>query len=319
MEALSSPERHDNSRKASQKYPFGWLVLYVGVRGSHGAYADIVNAHPSLVGDLDLGHVFAACGLDPADVLVVRHTYNDDGLRRGETTSANVLAYTREQGLRFNAQQPRVWLNFLAEGGRRCRYWGAFENHGEVVAERSETRRYFDLRPTDVMSSLTNRLVTEWSKDAINWSKRGAVASAFPVVEIADPHDVAFPGFDRLVLTRSDLRTVLEDSGYSAWRTALGSVQGVYLIADTRTGKQYVGKADGSERILGRWMQYAQNGHGGNVALRGLADDDGDPARHFLFSLLRVFGPDTPTRDVDEAESHFKKALLTREYGMNRN
>ncbi|WP_185996153.1 GIY-YIG nuclease family protein [Nocardioides campestrisoli] len=273
----------------------------------------------SSAGDLTLGHVFDACGLDPNEVLVVRHTYNDDGLRRGETTFENVLAYTRGQGLRFKAEQPPVWLNFLAESGRRCRFWGAFENHGEVAAERNNVHRFFDLRPSDAMSSLADRLVTEWSKDAINWAKRGTVAAAFPVIEIADPQNVAFPGFDRLVLSRADLRMVLEDSRYAAWRTALGSVQGVYLIADTSTGQQYVGKADGSERILGRWIQYAKNGHGNNAALRGLAEVGTDHARHFVFSLLRVFGPDTPPRDVDEAEAHFKRALLTRQYGLNRN
>lgn len=66
-------------------------------------------------------------------------------------------------------------------------------------------------------------------------------------------------------------------------------------------GRQYVGKADGGERILGRWMQYARDGHGGNVALPHLAAAAGvragaartDQARHFVFSILRVFGPST--------------------------
>lgn len=261
----------------------------------------------------------SACGIHRDDVLVVRHTYNEDGLRRGETTFENVLAYAREQGLRFNATQPRIWLNFLAEGGRRCRYWGAFENHGEIVAERTDSRRFFDLGPSDLLSSLANRLVTEWSKDAINWVKKGATASTFPVIEIADPQRVEFPGFDRLVLSMADLRVALEDPRYASWRTALGSVQGVYLISDSSTGRHYVGKADGGERILGRWSAYARDGHGGNVELRALALNDADHAGHFVFSLLRVFGPDTPTTEVDGAEAHFKRALLSREFGLNRN
>jgi hypothetical protein len=98
-----------------------------------------------------------------------------------------------------------------------------------------------------------------------------------------------------------------------------GSVQGVYLIADSRNGKLYVGKADGGERILGRWSQYARDGHGGNAALRQLAGLDPAHARHFQFSILRVFGPSVPTAEVDEAESHYKRALLTRTHGMKRN
>ena len=108
----------------------------------------------------------------------------------------------------------------------------------------------------------------------------------------------------------TDLRIALEDSRYSAWRTALGSVQGVYLIADTSTGKHYVGKADVGERILGRWSAYTRDGHGGNIELRALAQADADHARHFVFSLLRVFGPETPLSEVAAAEVHFKRALL---------
>ena len=88
---------------------------------------------------------------------------------------------------------------------------------------------------------------------------------------------------------------------------------GVYLITDTRDGRQYVGKADGAESIRQRWGAYATNGHGGNVELRDL-----DPAG-FRFSLLRVFDPATPTRVTDETESHFKLALDTRRHGLNRN
>ncbi len=105
----------------------------------------------------------------------------------------------------------------------------------------------------------------------------------------------------------------------TAWQTALGAVQGIYLIADTSTGQLYVGKADGGERILGRWTAYARDGHGGNIAMRDLAGRDPTHPRHFVFSILRVFGPSVPTAEVDEAESHFKRALLTRQHGLNRN
>lgn len=111
---------------------------------------------------------------------------------------------------------------------------------------------------------------------------------------------------------RVDRRTCQE------WRTALASVQGIYLIADT-TGKLYVAKADGGERLLGRWTACARDGHRGNVAMRKLAEVDMSHRGNFVFSILRVFGPSTPTAEVDQAESHDKQALLTRQYGLNRN
>ncbi len=117
------------------------------------------------------------------------------------------------------------------------------------------------------------------------------------------------------------------DPRYADWRTALSEVQGIYLITDASNGKQYVGKADGAKRILGRWTSYTRDEHGGNVALRGLAftsAGDGTPttrthhARHFVFSILRVFGPSTSSTEVNASESHYQRALMTREFGLNR-
>lgn len=62
-------------------------------------------------------------------------------------------------------------------------------------------------------------------------------------------------------------------------------------IVSSHNGKLYVGKADGRERILCRWSDNARDGHGGNVARRDLAGLDPTHARHFVFSILRVFGP----------------------------
>ena len=89
--------------------------------------------------------------------------------------------------------------------------------------------------------------------------------------------------------------------------------------ADTSTGQLYVGKADGAERLLGRWSSYAKTGHGGNTALRELNDLDISHRQHFQFSILRVFSPGASTAEIDQAEAHYKRALLTRRFGLNRN
>lgn len=140
-----------------------------------------------------------------------------------------------------------------------------------------------------------------------------------PLVEIADPARVPFPGFDNVLITHDELLAVVEDSRYAEWRTALAAVQGVYLIADSSSGRLYVGKADGSERLLGRWSAYVRDGHGGNLAFRELAAVDASHRRHFVFSILRVFGPSATAAEVDAAEAHYKRALLTRQHGLNRN
>lgn len=170
-----------------------------------------------------------------------------------------------------------------------------------------------------MFAALADRLVIEWTKDTVNWAKTGDQATGMTVVEISDPSSVPFPGFDSLLVSFDELQAVITDDRYGQWQTALRSVQGIYLIADTSTGRLYVGKADGVERFLGRWSEYARNGHGGNVALRELAAADARHRQHFQFSILQVFSPSAPAAKVDAAEAHFKRALLTRQFGMNLN
>lgn len=278
----------------------------------------------SLVGSLTLGHVLRAAGIDLADVVVLRHTYTTQGLQSPEDLTADrVLEYTRWQpiGNKLGRNPPRLWVIVVADGQRRSRLITVYDNHGErpLGPEHPQQTRLFDLRTSGALSALAGRLVVEWSRDAVNWAKSGVQAAAFPVVEIADPQRVPFPGFDQVLLTHAELQAVLTESRYSDWRTALSAVQGIYLIADASTGQLYVGKADGQERVLGRWSAYAHDGHGGNVALKQLSDLDPSHARHYRYSILRIFGPSAPAIDVDQAETYFKRALLTRHHGLNRN
>jgi hypothetical protein len=289
---------------------------------------------------LMLGHVLTGMGADydPAvrleDIHIVRHSFrpgDPDALRGPEDLGEDrVLAYTREQDIsprRFPSHPPRYWVILIADGQRRSRLWGSFENHGEILAERTEANRYFDLRPSRFLAALKDRLVIEWDNPR-SWHRGANSVSAarMPVLEIADRDKVQFPGFDGVLLGYHQLRDMVDDPRYADWRTALAEVQGIYLITDSNNGKHYVGKADGAERMVGRWTTYARDGHGGNVALRELVQDSAgeqvkktDYARNFVFSLLRVFGPSTPSSEVNAAESHYKAALMTREFGLNRN
>ncbi|WP_291793502.1 GIY-YIG nuclease family protein [Brevibacterium sp.] len=268
---------------------------------------------------LTLDSVLRSASLDPADVQVLRHAYvrehEDSGLQgiHADSTDAEILAYTSQQSVRtrvFPAVPPSTWVVFIREGGDRARLWSVVENRGEVAND--GRLRTFDLVRSDRLADLRGRLVIGW-KSPRTWRLTGQTAAAYPVIEIADAEPVPFPGFDRLVLDYPRLQAVMREPRYAAWRTALSSVLGIYLITDTRDGRHYVGKADGAESIRQRWSAYAANGHGGNVELRGL-----DPSG-FRFSLLRVFDPSTPTSEIDAAESHFKTALDTRRHGLNRN
>lgn len=290
---------------------------------------------------LTLGHVLTSIGAqhDPLirleDVHVIRHAFKpaDSEALRGpeDLTAERVLEYTRRQSpytKHFPDQPAQHWVVLIADGKRRSRLYCTYQNFGEALAERTEDHRFFDLRPSSYLAALAGRLVVEWTSPR-SWHRRATSAANLPVLEIADRDKVPFPGFDRVRLTYTELCEMVQDHRYADWQVALREVQGIYLITDSSNGKQYVGKADGGERILGRWYSYARDGHGGNVALRDLAyvstADEGGPkmrsdhARLFVFSILRVFGPSTSSSEVNAAEEHYKRALMTREFGLNRN
>lgn len=268
---------------------------------------------------LTLAPILESADLDASSLLVIRHAYVrgvDESGGRGihaDSTDDEILQYTGRQSsqpLIFPAAPPPLWMVFLREDGGRARLWSVVENVREISND--GLVRTFDLRVTDHLQDLKNRLVITWPSPR-KWWLKGTTAAGYAVKEIADAEPLPFPGFDKLVLDYARLQAVMRESRYAAWQTALASVMGIYLITDTRDGRQYVGKADGAESIRQRWSAYAANGHGGNVELRGL-----DPAS-FRYSLLRVFDPATPTWEINEAESHYKTALDTRRHGLNRN
>ena len=97
------------------------------------------------------------------------------------------------------------------------------------------------------------------------------------------------------------------------WIKALSSVNGIYLIQDTLSGKLYVGSAYGEQGIYGRWSTYAQNGHGGNLELQSL------DSSNFVFSILEIVPATTTVDGVIEYENRWKEKLGTRQFGLNKN
>lgn len=124
---------------------------------------------------LTLGHVLAAIGAehDPPiglnDIRVIRHSFNtgeESGLRGPEDlTEDKVLKYTRFQGIsprQFPAEPEQIWVVLVADGQRRSRLWGAFENRGEIATERTAEARFFDLRRSfPIMSRHLSRLTSK--------------------------------------------------------------------------------------------------------------------------------------------------------------
>lgn len=140
----------------------------------------------------------------------------------------------------------------------------------------------------------------------------------FPIIEIRKEKMTIgdFPGFDAVLLSHSKLKIIVEEK-IESWRSTLANIKGIYLITDTTSGKNYVGKASGEVGMWQRWCSYVKNGHGGNKELIKLLKDKGNEHKfNFQYSILEAY-----TQASDEKilarEIYWMNVLMSRKFGLN--
>ena len=288
---------------------------------------------------LDFNTLLNQIDLDPAETLIVRHAPIEKSLNRVLPWLVIErpdlwLAYQRIQWetlekamtkgryiASFIGQEPIVatfaglyeigeWEALDLEGYRA--FPGNQELEGLGMSGRTEEQGdclAFDLEPLDLYTEWVGRLTIEWPKPHQQWW-RWAGRGKFPVATIeAESRFVrGLPDWKNLVLSWNELQTLP-----GSWQAALGQWRGIYFIYDTVRTAGYVGSAYGSDNILGRWMNYAKTGHGGNRQLR-----KGNPS-NLVFSILQRTSPDLEAGDVVALETSWKERLHTREFGLNMN
>lgn len=172
---------------------------------------------------------------------------------------------------------------------------------------------------------LFGRVVVSWSDRFRNSYPKGETLAQTLSLHafLAEPDLLGrFPGYDSIRLSLWAIRDLVRNPTRAReWKTALSNVPGVYVIADGKTGKLYVGSAYGENGLWQRWEAYAETGHGSNAKLRKLLQDEtSDYAfTNFVFSLLWYGGTAVSNEDVIHKESFWKEALMTREFGNNLN
>jgi hypothetical protein len=198
---------------------------------------------------------------------------------------------------------------------------GLYERLGIEYKEDSKYY-YYSLRQVESCTELCGRLVVHFGRKfrqsyllAERWSESIQVAELKP-----EPIALSeFPGFKSVNLSKRELDGVIRQN-IQSWKGALGSVSGIYVISDTKSGKLYVGSAYGEGGIWARWSQYSSSGHGHNVELKALLRELGaKSAEAFRFSILEVADIHASKNEVLARESHWKNVLLSRTHGYNAN
>jgi hypothetical protein len=290
---------------------------------------------------MNLNDLFQKQSVVPAEVLVVRHRPQEPQLRK----TLPLLALQRPElyNAYQQAQYPKVEraftrakhiASFIGVDAGTAIFAGLFSVKGwrpvsyneywKIDANRElrdsfgmagfggdrSNALWFDLViDNDFYPSWRGRLIIRWPGLERSWW-RWADRNTFAIDAIRESIALEPPmvPWDELVLTWAELKLLS-----AKWQAALKEWRGIYFILDESDGRGYVGSACGSDNILGRWLNYAVTGHGGNKELRKR-----DPA-NFHFSILQRVSPDMPPEEVFQLEGSWKTRLHTRTYGLNEN
>lgn len=166
-----------------------------------------------------------------------------------------------------------------------------------------------DLTRLHGFDDLSERVVVHWSVSSAgtrSWSQWWKQAK--PIVELRHrPAEMPFPGYRDFSTTLDDVDTLP-----TAWGEVLRAHRGVYLLVCPEEGLQYVGSATGVDGFLGRWRNYAADGHGGNVHMRAR-----DRRFNYRISILEVASSEMTPEEVIDRELHWMRKLGTRAHGLN--
>lgn len=281
--------------------------------------------------ELSLNKIMKLEDIDPEDVKLIRHSLSDEKFSQCFSKGYEyVKEYTGIQ-LRKFATNAKYWMIFIGDAGTTARYFCTYKVIGKKPLDKADMSEGFPvsemydnnecstfiLEETEIMDEYRERLIIEWGRGTIQWAQNAV--NDKKVVAISSPQ---FPGYEKIILSFGRLSEIVNaPNRFSSYHEALKNVKAVYLITDTSTGKLYVGSATGKDGLFGRWSDYVKTKHGGNEGLKVHIENNDKIYENFQYSILQIFSMHTPKEDVIDAETLFKKKLLTlhNEYGLNQN
>lgn len=273
-------------------------------------------------------------GLDPKMVKLARHPLSDKRIKFCYDNGFFEL-YLRTQRRKMFKDGQYI-LNFVGTQGTTGRFEGCYLVKGVRSIEEITLPEgfpikpekppvfYYDLEKTDIMSDYVERLLIDWGKGARSWCQNGTTEKEIIALM---PHRNAqlvsqLTDFENIRLSFDELESiVLAPDFYSEWVGALSTTYAIYLITDTKTGKQYVGSASGKDGLYGRWSNYVDTKHGGNKKIQLLLKRYPERYHKFQFSILQIL-PKSVTVDstgIEKVEKLWKKKLKSIEFGLNDN
>lgn len=266
--------------------------------------------------------LLAEAGVDPAQVALLRHRpsgiVDPFPIWRSDRAVFDDYQSVQPSARRGHFRKP-VWASFAAVPGGKTLFLGLYRAmlSGPVAPDSMDPfdghmldPDLFDRYACTLMGELADyggRLFIDWGASPRAWVQRGD--SDKRITELYEEYrEPEFPGYLEVISPLSAIASLP-----SSWAEFLRQGKGVYLLTCPKTKEQYVGKADGADGFLGRWLNYAATGDGGNVRLRSRERSD------YQVSILEVAGSAASADDILRMEARWKVKLQTREMGLNGN
>jgi hypothetical protein len=212
------------------------------------------------------------------------------------------------------------WASFVGAPGAETLFAGLYAVKNRRLMERDTamphmdgidkagSRHVYDLTLKQSLGDLIGKLVIDWGPGDRAWIQRADQQNKEVRELRKEFKEPDFPGFLNFIEPLSKL-----DKLATGWKEVLRSSKGVYLLTCPRTKEQYVGAATAADGFWNRWQEYAQTGHGGNVALKSRDPSD------YQVSILEVAGTSSTDADILVMEQRWKAKLQSGKMGLNRN
>jgi hypothetical protein len=273
---------------------------------------------------LTFTNVLQAAGIEPKNVRLLRHqdARSDPGktpydLFRNDRPSFELYQSTQSIENRSRLKSD-YWASFVGTPDRRTLFCGLYASRYVGIGDRdlpfpiveggiskAGQSDFYELTIQDALKEYIGVMFIDWGDGFKAWIQRNTDKKITELHrEFKEPD---FPGFAKFVKRLSELETLP-----SNWVAVLKNARGIYLLSCPATREVYIGKASGSDGFWGRWNEYVQNGHGGNVRLKNRTMSD------YQVSILQHVG-DVDENELDRLEELWKQKLQSREMGLNAN
>jgi hypothetical protein len=210
-------------------------------------------------------------------------------------------------------------ISFISFGTDEWLYAGIYK---KLNCEFRNNFYFYDTELLDINTDLIGRLIIKFRKSfRQSYPYLENCINNFQISQILkEKYSIEeFPGYENILIDFSKLQTIIQKN-YPSWYTALKNIKGVYLITDKSNGKHYVGSAYGEYAFWSRWANYSENGHGGDIELKNIIRQNGfDYAKNFQFSILEICSAKTDNSVIISREQFWKRVLITRDFGFNKN